>query len=494
MTVAELLRAELAAAQEASPAPIRAPNKSHPATWLDTYRKILVGVDIIVATLVGIALMVAIGGADAVVWTPALPIAWVAVAALCGAYRPNVLGSGAHDLRAVYLAGAVLFALVPMVALLDVGITYDITMAAALGAVTLGAGLTRWIARKNINLRRRSGGCTESLLLVGDAAAVVDMVDRLRRKATSVIPVSIAVPTEGVELAARLGLPVVGFDDDIDTLDADKVLAAAREGLADGVLLVPGRGIEPDVLRRLGRVCEWEGLPLLFAPSVVDVATSAVVTPVSGLPVFAMSRPGPSGAGRFGKHVLDRFGALIAVLLLSPLLIVTAIGVRLDSRGPAFFRQVRVGENGAPFTMVKFRTMHVGAEQLLEQLAHLNEDDGNRFKIREDPRVTRLGKVLRKLSVDELPQLFNVLSGSMSLVGPRPPLPNEVEAYTVAERRRLLVKPGMTGLWQVGGRSNLSWSDSVGLDLRYVEAWSLPLDVRIIARTFPEVLRRNGAF
>jgi lipopolysaccharide/colanic/teichoic acid biosynthesis glycosyltransferase len=158
------------------------------------------------------------------------------------------------------------------------------------------------------------------------------------------------------------------------------------------------------------------------------------------------------------------------------------------------FRQLRIGANGAPFRIFKFRTMHVNAEQALDELRHLNESEGPLFKLRDDPRVTRVGRVLRKLSLDELPQLANVVAGTMSLVGPRPPLPSEVEAYSRAERRRLLVKPGLTGLWQVGGRSNLCWAEAVQLDIRYVESWSLPLDLRVLARTLPAVVRGTGAF
>jgi len=466
---------------------------AHPANWLSTYKATLVALDILLASLVGIFLT-AFSDALSLTWAPALPLAWVATAALCGAYRPNILGAGAHDLRAVYLTGVVLLALVPLVSVVALDIAYNASVALALAATTVGAGATRWISRKIINARRRVGRCTQSLFLAGDADAVVDMVERLRRAATAVVAVGVAVPTTGVEHATRLGLPVVGFDDNLETLDSSTILAAARASMADGVLLAPGRGVDTEVLRRLARACEWQGLPLFLAPAVVDVATSAVVSPVAGLPVLAMSRPGPSGAGRFAKSVVDRLGSAVGLLILSPLVLGLTLAVRLDSRGPALFRQTRVGEGGATFTMIKFRTMHVGADRMLENLAHLNESDGNQFKIRADPRLTRLGSVLRTLSLDELPQLFNVLAGHMSLVGPRPPLPSEVDAYTAVERRRLLVKPGMTGLWQVGGRANLSWSDSVRLDLRYVESWSLPLDLRILARTLPEVLRRNGAF
>ena len=260
------------------------------------------------------------------------------------------------------------------------------------------------------------------------------------------------------------------------------------------MLLVPGGEIATPVWRGIARACEWHELPLMFSPAIVDVATSAPMVPVAGVPVLAVPRPGPSGAGQFAKQVVDRAGAGIGLLLLAPVLLAIATGDPLRQPGPVLFRQVRVGENGKPFTIFKFRTMRVDAEHVLADLIHLNESEGPLFKLRDDPRVTRVGRVLRKLSVDELPQLANVVSGSMSLVGPRPPLPSEVEEYTRVERRRLLVKPGLTGLWQVGGRSELGWADSVQLDIRYVESWSLPLDLRILARTIPAVVRGTGAY
>jgi lipopolysaccharide/colanic/teichoic acid biosynthesis glycosyltransferase len=186
--------------------------------------------------------------------------------------------------------------------------------------------------------------------------------------------------------------------------------------------------------------------------------------------------------------------AAVVLLLSAPLLVAIALAVRVTSPGPAFFKQIRVGARGTPFTMLKFRSMHVDAEARLAALKESNEHDGVLFKIRNDPRVTRVGKYLRLWSLDEIPQLFNVLKGDMSLVGPRPPLPSEVALYPDDAKRRLLVKPGITGLWQVSGRADLSWEDSVRLDLRYVENWSLLYDFAILWQTASAVLRRSGAY
>jgi exopolysaccharide biosynthesis polyprenyl glycosylphosphotransferase len=194
------------------------------------------------------------------------------------------------------------------------------------------------------------------------------------------------------------------------------------------------------------------------------------------------------------KAVFDRVGAALLLVLFAPVLAAVAVAVRLDSPGPVFFRQVRVGRYGREFQIYKFRTMHTDAERRLADVRHLNEQDGVLFKIRDDPRITRVGRHLRRLSLDELPQLFNVMGGTMSLVGPRPPLQREVAAYPRDARRRLAVRPGMTGLWQVSGRSDLPWEEAVRLDLRYVENWSLTLDLVILLRTLTAVWRGAGAY
>jgi exopolysaccharide biosynthesis polyprenyl glycosylphosphotransferase len=217
--------------------------------------------------------------------------------------------------------------------------------------------------------------------------------------------------------------------------------------------------------------------------------------PFIGLPLLHVEEPEFTGARRLVKEVVDRLGAGLALLAIAPMLLVVALAVRLDSVGPVLFRQVRIGRDGREFSMLKFRTMVADAEEQRAALLDRNEKaDGLLFKIADDPRVTRVGRVLRRFSLDELPQLLNVLGGQMSLVGPRPPLPAEVALYDDSVRRRLLVKPGLTGLWQVSGRSDLTWEESVRLDLRYVENWSLLLDLMILWKTASAVLRARGAY
>jgi exopolysaccharide biosynthesis polyprenyl glycosylphosphotransferase len=235
--------------------------------------------------------------------------------------------------------------------------------------------------------------------------------------------------------------------------------------------------------------------PVVFpARTVARTDVVAVRAGAGGRLGTATRRPRLRPLRQAVKLVFDRVAAAILLLLLAPVLIGIGLMVRLGSSGPALFTQTRVGRNGRSFRMVKFRSMVVDAESRLDEIVGSNEQDGPLFKMREDPRVTRVGRFLRRSSIDELPQLFNVLTGSMSLVGPRPPLPSEVATYGDDVWERLRVKPGITGLWQVSGRSDLSWEESVRLDLHYVHSWSLWLDMVVLCKTARAVLRADGAY
>jgi exopolysaccharide biosynthesis polyprenyl glycosylphosphotransferase len=236
---------------------------------------------------------------------------------------------------------------------------------------------------------------------------------------------------------------------------------------------------------------------LVLSPNLIDIAGPRIHTrPVSGLSLIHVETPRYAGTRRFLKETLDVLGALLFLVLSSPLLLAAALAVRLSTPGPIFFYQERIGLNGKPFKMLKFRSMVMDAEAQLDTLAVDSNGAGNEimFKLANDPRITPVGRWLRRFSIDELPQFFNVLLGDMSLVGPRPPLQSEVENYAEDVHRRFLVRPGITGLWQVSGRSNLSWDDSVRLDLYYVENWSVLGDLQILWRTARAVLGRNGAY
>jgi len=234
---------------------------------------------------------------------------------------------------------------------------------------------------------------------------------------------------------------------------------------------------------------------MCVAPALMDVAgPRTTIRPVAGLPLLHVDHPELAGGKQTLKGVFDKLVTITALILLAPLFVIIPLAIKLADGGPVFFRQTRVGKNGHTFKVWKFRTMVVDAEQRKAELAGLNEGAGALFKMRRDPRVTRTGVWLRRWSLDELPQLFNVLMGSMSLVGPRPALPSEAAKYGDHMRRRLVVKPGITGLWQVNGRSDLPWDEAVRLDLRYVENWSFALDLQILWKTSSAVFRGSGAY
>jgi exopolysaccharide biosynthesis polyprenyl glycosylphosphotransferase len=234
---------------------------------------------------------------------------------------------------------------------------------------------------------------------------------------------------------------------------------------------------------------------MVVAPVLMEVAGPRVhVNGVLGMPLLQVSAPAFTGGQRLVKEVLDRLCAAALCLFLAPLVAFISIGTKLDSKGPIFFVQRRIGKGGREFNLIKFRTMTTDADTRRQVLQSVDKTTGPLFRIRSDPRVTRFGALLRRYSIDELPQLINVLAGHMSLVGPRPPMPDEVEAYGPDVRRRLLVKPGLTGLWQVSGRSDLAWDEAIRLDLRYVEDWSLALDILILWKTIRAVFSGDGAY
>jgi exopolysaccharide biosynthesis polyprenyl glycosylphosphotransferase len=284
------------------------------------------------------------------------------------------------------------------------------------------------------------------------------------------------------------GVPVVGA-----SRDASAVVAKLE---VDAIAVAAWSTFSQLELRRLAWELEGTDVDVLVAPNLTDVAGPRLsIRPVAGLPLLHVDKPEFTGIRRVAKGLFDRGIALATLILLSPLLLTFVVAVRLDSPGPALFRQERVGRGGRTFWMLKFRSMRVDAERELDDVqSHNVHDKGPLFKAPDDPRITRVGRVLRRASLDELPQLWNVLRGQMSLVGPRPPLPGEVAQYAHDVYRRLLVKPGLTGLWQVSGRSDLTWDESVRLDLYYVENWSLFLDVSILMRTFRAVVAARGAY
>lgn len=243
------------------------------------------------------------------------------------------------------------------------------------------------------------------------------------------------------------------------------------------------------------RECERRNARARIVPDLFQMSLTQVnVEDLGGVPLIGVRTVSISKGALLVKRLIDVTVAAVGLLLCAPLFLLIALAIRLDSPGPIIFRQTRVGLRGRHFEMYKFRSMHVGAEEQQDMLAEFNEADGPIFKIRDDPRLTRVGRILRRLSLDELPQLVNVLRGEMSLVGPRPPIPAEVEKYQEWHKKRLEAPPGMTGLWQVSGRSRLSFDEMVLLDIYYIENWSLWLDFKILMRTIPKVLLGEGAY
>ena len=326
-----------------------------------------------------------------------------------------------------------------------------------------------------------------SVVAVGHEPAVADLVTELGRDryhGLTVVGACVAWPGERDELA---GIPVYGGLDDIT--------AAVKAFDADTVAVLACPEMDGIRLRSLAWELEKTGTDLCVAPSLLDVAgPRTTVRPTAGLTLLHVDHPQLDGFRLVLKGLFDRCAAAAALIMLAPVMGALAVAIWLYDRGPALFTQTRVGKDGHAFRIYKFRTMVVDAEQRKAQLLASNDSDGVLFKLRKDPRVTAVGAHLRRWSFDELPQLFNVFLGHMSLVGPRPALPDEADKYADHVRRRLVVKPGLTGLWQVNGRSDLSWEDSVRLDLRYVENWSFALDLQILWKTISVLLRGSGAY
>jgi exopolysaccharide biosynthesis polyprenyl glycosylphosphotransferase len=460
--------------------------------WEAGYQRCLLGADLLVgsaAGVLGFAVRFGFHGITSynrlyLLVSALLPVLFVGVLAANRAYERRHLYVGTDEYQRVLRAGLWLTA-----GAATISYALDISLArgwllTALPTATLACLATRFAIRKRLHRTRARGERLRRVIVVGHELAVLDLARRLsRERFHGMEVVGACLPRIGEELP----LPVYGTFEDV----AEAVEAAG----ADTVIVLGCPELDGLTLRRLAWRLERDEIDLILASSLIDVAGDrTTIRPVDGLPMLHVEHPRLAGGARLVKEVVDRVGAALLLVLAAPLMLAVAGCIRAGSPGPVLFRQVRVGRHGGEFVMCKFRTMYLDAEARLAEVRHLNEHDGVLFKIRNDPRVTRVGRWLRRLSIDELPQLYNVVRGQMSLVGPRPPLPEEVAAYPDDVRRRLAVKPGMTGLWQVSGRSDLAWDDSIRLDLRYVENWSLSLDLVILLRTLAAVCRTSGAY
>jgi len=418
-----------------------------------------------------------------------LVIAWMLVLVVFKTRDARVIGVGATEYRRVVQATLWLFGLAAIVLFL-----FKIDIARAYVLIALPAGLIvlligRWLWRQGLVERRRQGRDSYRVVLLGSFASVTTLARDLAR-----------APAAGYRVVAALspnapsGASLPGADVPMAS-DPARTIELMIEHDADTLVITSSDDLPPERIRELSWQLEPGRQHLVMAPSLTDVGGPRIhMRPVAGLPLVHVETPTYEGSKWFAKRAFDLVASVLLVVLVSPVLIATAIAIKSHDGGPVLFRQLRAGYRGRPFAMLKFRSMVTNADQLQAALEEENESDGATFKIKHDPRVTRVGRFIRRFSIDELPQLFNVLAGSMSLVGPRPHPFRDVERYERHVHRRFLVKPGITGLWQVSGRSNLSWEDAVRLDLYYVENWSIVGDVVILWKTIKAVAAKDGAY
>ena len=408
-----------------------------------------------------------------------------------GSRSVRVLGFGTEEYRLVTRGTTYCFCMIIIVAFfLKVEFTrLYMLISYPLGIISLA--FMRWLLRQGLVRWRKRGRALTRVLIISDVITGRHLHQALGSViASGLCPTAFYLPglPEGTVVAGD-NLPVLGY-----STDPAKIMQAVQENSIHMVAVSNGHHLTPNQMRQLGWKLADAHISLIMAPATTDVAGPRMhIQPLNGLPLVHVSTPRITGASAFAKRSIDVVCSGLGLLLLSPLFAIVALVVKSD-RGPVFFFQERVGIKGQPFKMVKFRSMRTDAEEIKKQLAAQNEGHGLLFKMANDPRVTPVGRFIRKYSIDELPQLWNVFKGDMSLVGPRPPLPEEVEKYEEMVYRRLLVKPGITGLWQVSGRSDLSWEESVRLDLYYVENWSLTTDFVILARTVRAVFAKDGAY
>ncbi|MFF4263117.1 sugar transferase [Streptomyces virginiae] len=426
----------------------------------------------------------------------AAAVAWTGVQALRRRYATRTLGESRGVLPVVH-DWLILIGVLAVARVVTEEATPRLSALGALLPALLITVAVHKLTYRHLSAARREAQAVSRVLVVGEPDAAEDVIAHLAARTdhpyvvVGVVPVGAGPLASGVPVAARLD----GTAPEAPNGDSAAVLGAVASHHADLVLVAPGVRITGERLRRIAWALHDTGLELAVFPGLVEVSVKRLETlSAGGLAVLRVAPPVSRGVQTLLKSALDRVGAAAGLLLLSPVLLGIVLAIRLGSRGPAFYRQRRIGRDGVPFVMWKFRTMVVDADALKAELSGSNENDGLMFKMRRDPRVTRVGRLLRRTSLDELPQLVNVMIGDMSLVGPRPPLPEEVAKYDEVELRRLTVRPGMTGLWQISGRSDLSWDETIQLDLQYVDNWSFTSDVDVMGRTLRAVVDGRGAY
>ncbi|VBA42054.1 putative sugar transferase EpsL [Mycobacterium attenuatum] len=419
---------------------------------------------------------------------------WLTSLAIFNTRSPHVIGVGIDEYRRISSASFWTFGIIAMVTLLAKIELARGYLAVALPVGTLGLLTSRNSWRRYICRKRAHGEYQTASLAIGDRQGLSRLVQELdRNPRDGYVVVGVCIPGYGPPRAETLmvegrNVPILG--------DESYAVTAVDECGAGTVVVTQTEHFGMHAIRDLIWQLETKDVDLVVSPGMMDIAEARLtVRPVAGFPLLHVEKPLYTGAQRFQKRTFDFCFALAALLVTSPILIAAAIAIRLTSKGPVFYRSERIGINGEPFMMLKLRTMEVDADRHLDLLLSMNQGAGGiLFKMRQDPRVTPVGRILRRYSIDELPQFINVIKQDMSVVGPRPPLSREVDNYNVDVKRRLLVKPGVTGIWQVSGRSELSWEESVRLDLSYVDNWSMAGDLMIIAKTGKAVLTGHGAY
>lgn len=470
------------------------------ADWSQRYRGGLLVVDALMISLAAIASYLltgfdfddALNGLQYVSYDALLPVMvllWLVALEAADSRQPSILGAGPEEYRRLLKGTAMVFGTLAVASyLLDLSVSRRLFLVLLpVGALTLLVG--RWASRSFLTNHRSRGLALMPTLVVGAADRVPEVVRELR-KATAA-----GYRPDGVCL---IGEPS-GSEEDLLELEGlqrhqvEHLHEIARRGRYEAVIIA--EGLDRSQIKQLAWHLENQGTSLLMVPRLADVAGPRLsIRDAQGLALVHVDLPKYTGWKPVAKRAFDIVFSGVALLLISPILAAVAIAIKLDDRGPILFRQERVGLRGETFTIHKFRTMCVDAEAKIDALIAAKGGKALLFKLEDDPRITRIGKILRKYSLDELPQFWTVLRGGMSVVGPRPQVAREVAEYTDAHHRRLLIKPGITGLWQVSGRSELSLEESIRLDLKYVENWSPLDDLIIVLKTVRIVLRPAGAF
>ena len=418
--------------------------------------------------------------------TIAVGAIWLTALVAFGTYQLRHLRAGTTEYKRVLMASFIVAGVTAIVSYLAKAEFPRGLYVLSFGIGTVGLVASRFLRRKTMAAVHREGALMTPIVVAGDSGHVDEIAKVLRRETWLGYKVVGAVTRFRGETTPN-GLPILGQV--TDTVDVIKNHDIAT------VIFAEGSFRSPADFRRMAWELEEHEIHMIVVPALTDISAQRLdVRPVAGLPLVDVARPQAIAAARWIKRTYDVFGSAFILLLAAPVMGLVALSIKLEDGGPVLFRQPRVGRKGEIFQCLKFRSMGLDAEARLAELMAANEGAGPLFKMTHDPRITKVGRFIRRFSLDELPQLWNALRGDMSLVGPRPALPSEVAQYDSDTRRRLDVRPGLTGLWQVSGRSNLSWDDTVRLDLYYVDNWSMIQDLMILVRTARAVVGSSGAY